>query len=254
MLTTKHFESSGLEVGLTFSDVMTLQAVEEGCGLLNVADDINQNLTAAHRELKLLHDRLGNCDMQRTQELCVDRTEQGGARILTPKHKSVSSCTRPQYLACNLGKQHRASTCVHQQLPASTAGGIRADDVQPGSCVSIDQYCSSVRGRLPNTAGKESKDKCFSGGIMFYDHATRLIVVRHQVSLKVGETLKRKHQFEGYCRDRGVSVAHYYADNMPFRADALKEDCRVQKQQLTISGVGAHHQNGVFERVHYALL
>ena len=89
MLTNKHFTDHDNISGLTFSDVSTMQALEEGSGLLNAADEMNQNLTGAQKELKLLHDRLGHCDMQRIQELSVDRTAQGEPRILTPQQNSA---------------------------------------------------------------------------------------------------------------------------------------------------------------------
>ena len=96
---------------------MTLDSIENGFGLLNVAHDLNDNLTSTQRELKLLHDKLAHCDMQRIQELAVDRTEHGEQQIIRPMNKIVSSCMRPQCLACNLGKQTRSSTGAHQQLP-----------------------------------------------------------------------------------------------------------------------------------------
>ena len=248
MLTDKHFEERELCVGLTFSDLMTLETIDNGYGLLNVAHDLNGNLTSAQRELKLLHDRLAHCDMQRIQELTVDRSANGEQQIIRPKNKTVSSCMRPQCLACNLSKQTRSPTGAHHQLPTATAGGIRSNDVEPGDGVSIDQYHSSVRGRLPNTAGKEAKSKKYTGGIIFYDHASQNVFVRHQVSLRVGETLNKKHEFEGYCKERGVSVKKYHTDNMPFNAQEFQDDCRLQNQQLEFSGVGAHHQNAVAER------
>lgn len=90
----------------------------------------------------------------------------------------MSSCTRPMCLACNFGKQTSRSTGAHQQLPTERAGGLRAGDLSSGDYVSIDQCYSSVRGRLPHTAGKEVKTKRFSGGTMFYDHGTHHIVVK----------------------------------------------------------------------------
>lgn len=67
------------------------------------------------------------------------------------------------------------------------------------------------------------------------------------MSLRVGETIQSKHEYEEYCRERGVVVAKYHADNMPFGAEAFDDDCRVQKQQLDFSGVAAHHSNAAVE-------
>jgi len=60
--------------------------------------------------------------------------------------------------------------------------------------------------------------------------------------------LRAKHRYEGYCKQRGVKVRHYHADNSPFGNKAYKDDCVLQNQALTFSGVGAHHQNAVAER------
>ena len=69
MLTSKHFKRSATVMGLTYQDVRALQAVD-WAGMMNVAEETNQNLTAPQRELKLWHDRLGHADMQRIQTIC----------------------------------------------------------------------------------------------------------------------------------------------------------------------------------------
>ena len=216
MLTTNHFSNSFATVGLTFSDIMTPNSVNDTRGLLNVTDAMNVNLTAPQRELKLWHDRLCHCDMQRIQDFAVDRTAYGDQQIIKPRHNGVSSCTRSLCFACQLGKQTRILTGAHHQLPTSSADSIRADDLRPGDAVSIDQYISSVRGRHGHTAGKEPKHKKLSGGTLFYDHTTQLITLHHQISLRVGETIRLNHLYEGYCKERRVTVCHYHADNMPF--------------------------------------
>jgi hypothetical protein len=80
------------------------------------------------------------------------------------------------------------------------------------------------------------------------DHATTYIHHRHQVSLRVGETLKTKHNFEKFSIDNGVPITRYHADNAPFGARNFRDDLNIQNQELSLSGVGAHHQNGVAER------
>jgi hypothetical protein len=62
--------------------------------------------------------------------------------------------------------------------------------------VSIDQYVSSIPGRLPHTKGKESPKDKFNGGTIFVDHASAYIHLTHQVSLHVGEMLRAKHSFK----------------------------------------------------------
>jgi hypothetical protein len=71
---------------------------------------------------------------------------------------------------------------------------------------------------------------------------------KNQVSLRIGETLKGKHNFECFAKQFNVNINHYHADNAPFGANEFKADIANQDQALTFSGVGAHHQNGVEER------
>ena len=66
-------------------------------------------------------------------------------------------------------------------------------DVQPGDCVSLDQYESSYLGHLPHTKGKEKKRDKFVGGTIGVDHARSMIVVlQHQSSLRTGNMLEFK--------------------------------------------------------------
>jgi hypothetical protein len=66
--------------------------------------------------------------------------------------------------------------------------------------------------------------------------------------LRIGETLKGKHNFECFAKQFDIKIKHYHDDNAPFGANEFKSDIANQDQELTFSGVGAHHQNGVAER------
>jgi hypothetical protein len=80
------------------------------------------------------------------------------------------------------------------------------------------------------------------------DHATTYINHHHQVSIPVGETLKTKHNFEKFVSDNGVCITHYHADNAHFGARNFRADLEFQNQEISLSGVSAHNQNGVAER------
>jgi hypothetical protein len=125
---------------------------------------------------------------------------------------------------------------------------IRSDSLDPGDCVSIDQYQSSFPGRLSSTKGKEPRKLQYTGGTIYVDSASGLIFIRHQVSLKVGETLKTKERFESFCREHGVRVKSYRANNVPFGNAEFRNNVTQCGQTIDFSGVGAHHQNGVAER------
>jgi hypothetical protein len=107
---------------------------------------------------------------------------------------------------------------------------------------------SATHGRLGHTKGKEAKSKQYTGGTLFVDHATQYVHCTHQVSLRVGETLKAKNSFEGWAKESGHKISHYHADNAPFRSAEFVHDCTIKGQTMSYSGVGAHHQNGVAER------
>jgi hypothetical protein len=60
--------------------------------------------------------------------------------------------------------------------------------------------------------------------------------------------LKRKHSFECFSNKYNVKIKYYPAENVPFAAREFKADIEKQEQEITFSGVGAHHQNGVAEK------
>ncbi|KAG7358094.1 hypothetical protein IV203_014681 [Nitzschia inconspicua] len=125
---------------------------------------------------------------------------------------------------------------------------IRSDNLHPGDCISVDQYVSSVPGRLPHTAGKESSKDKYHGGTIFVDHATSFLFLVNQVSLRAGETINSKVAFERFAHSCGHRLQSFRADNMPFDSAEFKADLVAKNQTISLSGVGAHHQNGVAER------
>ena len=123
---------------------------------------------------------------------------------------------------------------------------IRKNQLVPGECVSVDQYVCKTPGRQLHGFGK-GKTR-YNGGTIFVDHATSYISVHHQISLRAGETIQKKHQFERHAKANGVRIKGYRADNHPFESAEFLADLELQNQSITYSGVGAHHQNGVAER------
>jgi len=113
--------------------------------------------------------------------------------------------------------------------------------------VSINQYVSTVPGRLPKTKGKEPKKDQYTGGTIFVYHATGYIYLRHQVSLRVGEMNQAKRCFERFAAGHGVKVKAFHADNVPFGHPDFVNDL-ADDQTISFSGSGAHHQNAVAER------
>jgi len=135
-----------------------------------------------------------------------------------------------------------ATTTVHRESL------LKISDLQPGSRVSIDQYESSVRGRLATTKGRESFGHKYAGGTIFCDHASGFIHCSHQVSLRAADTLISKRAFERVAKSCGVKIKNYHGDNGIFKSKEFTEFLTKSDQELQFSGVGAHHQNGVAER------
>ena len=234
-------------MGLTFEDAEALGSLSNLRWNLSVADQTNQNLTAAQRELLLIHWKLGHPHLQWVQKLTADTRER--QQIIVTKESKVSSCPIPLCAACNLSKQNRRTPATEsrQNIPEADMT-LRRGHLHAGDMVSIDQYMSALPGRLCHTKGKEPKKDKFTGGTLFVDHATSYIYLRNQVSLNTGETLQSKKAFEQVASQFGITIKGFRADNVPFGSAAFMQNLADNDQTMTFSGTGAHHQNGVAER------
>jgi hypothetical protein len=61
--------------------------------------------------------------------------------------------------------------------------------------------------------------------------------------------LEGKHAFERFAEEVGVSIKEYLADNHSFASAEFKANFEHQRKKLTLSGVGAHHQNRVEQSI-----
>ena len=125
---------------------------------------------------------------------------------------------------------------------------LQRDDIQPGDVVSLDHYQSSIKGRLPNSRGREKDHERYCGGTIGVDHASSYIFHRHQVTLRAHDTVKTKQIWEHEARQCGINIKQYHSDNGIFVSDIFTKELERCNQTLTLSGVGAHHQNGIAER------
>ena len=258
MLPTSHRHSDeptrccSRTVGVTRQDVRLFGEDSEQVWL-SVADEMNQNLTSAQKELLLLHWKLGHCNFQWVQALAATPRvdEEGNVRhpMLPTKVKSVSSCAPPLCATCQLAKQGRRGAGSSQEFKLEDRDMLlKRDNLFPGDCVSIDQYASTVLGRLAHTRGKEKETEKLNGGTIFVDHATGFIFLKNQVSLRSGETIQAKQAFEHFAMNHGVKIRQFRADNQPFSSQEFMDSIDSTYQTITFSGVGAKHQNGVAER------
>ena len=206
----------GIEFGsFTSTDVKTVMSKEQQ-QFLSVADETNQNLTRAQKELLIWHWKLGHAGFTWVQQL--SRTERDGMEpVIKPKLTTASTCPAPLCAACLLARQTRLGAGVSKEIKdLDNEMSLKVDHLLPGQAVSMDQYQSTIRGHLAHTFGKEKDDDKYSGGTIFVDHASTKMYIRHQVSLRAGETVVSKRMFEQDCKQHGVHVQHYHADNGVF--------------------------------------
>ena len=143
-------------------------------------------------------------------------------------------------------KKREVKCTVSKQHPKK--GNLGTGSMQPGDCVAVDQFVVKVPGRLPHTAGKEKIDNQYTGGTIFVDLVSGFTFVKMQVSLRAGENLLAKEEFENTMLDHGATVRKYHGDNGIFVSKAWREHCDDRGQAYDFSGVGAHHQNANAER------
>ena len=224
---------------------------------MEVLSEANQNLTASQKELLLDHQRLGHINMSHLQELyrsrdiscSFDGCSKDSDPCIHPRHSGVSSCEVPGCLACYAAKAKRRSTgAKHSTTDKQKQFGVSTDQLKPGDQVHVDNYESSIRGRLTHTYGKEPRHAQYCGGTIFYDAATGLIKVYHQSDLTGNSTVKSKRKFEHDASQCGVTIKNYHADNGIFTGMQWKSVLLDEGQHQGVSGTGAHHQNPHAER------
>ena len=75
-------------------------------------------------------------------------------------------------MTCQATKAKRRVTgSTHSKKDPKRKHVLSADQLEPGQRVHVDQYISAVRGRLPNTKGREKAAQQYKGGTIFYDSA-----------------------------------------------------------------------------------
>jgi hypothetical protein len=97
-------------VGLMHEDMNFLVQQLKVIAYLSVASEVNQNITAAQKELLKWHWRLGHAGFRWVQWMMASpttRLEGNKESILKVKHPTASLCPLPLCVACQLAKQAR---------------------------------------------------------------------------------------------------------------------------------------------------
>ena len=229
-----------------------------GCHFNSVYDPRNHNLSAAQKALLLDHCRLGHISMKAIQRLYrpregllpdFDGIPSPTKSCLNPRIKEQATCDPPMCQACNIAKAKKRNTEAKKTTPnEEVVDGIRAGDLKPGDCFSVDQYESTVRGRRYDTFGREHQSSRYCGGSLFYDHASSRMFVRHQVTLSAVDTLRATQDVLREAMECGVEVKKFRTDNGILTSQAFRQQLEANGQYLERSAPGAHHQNGAAER------
>ena len=153
--------------------------------------------------------------------------------------------------SCAYGKAKRraARSQRTKSQPEPKEEKVLSKDVLiPGQRISMDHFIVSTPGRLFNSRGSEPHDRMYKGGVIFVDHASGFVYVAPVVNFTAGEAIRAKREFESEMASMGITVVKYHTDNGVFTAAAFQDELAKMEQGLTLSGVGAHHQNAVAER------
>ena len=255
-----------LQGSLTSHVLFNISHIEDYEGhIKSLLHQENYNLSPQHKELLLWHHRLGHAGFGWIKNLMRKRKGEIGGQSNSPliptkdhrtancntEHLKCATCQAARQTGRTPSSNRSTSTSIleeRQALKKHNEMVLKRDHLLPGDCISVDQCVCKTPGRLPHAFGKEAKTNKCSGGTLMVDHASGFIWIKNQVSLRIGETLRCKHEFEKFASDYGVKLKNFHADNHPFRAKDMLDDMALQDQGITFSGVGAHHQNGVAER------
>ena len=169
--------------------------------------------------------------------------------LFRSRFAKTRTCPMPLCRACALAKMKKIKTNTqHHTNDPSKEMALQREHLNPGDCISWDQYVVPHRGRLYKSAGKERENMRYSGGSLAVDHASKQVFIHHQVALTANLTLVGKRLLERDAREVGVNIKRYHADNGIFASNEFRDDCRLKQQKLTFSASNSHHQNGVAER------
>jgi hypothetical protein len=216
-----------------------------------VMEEANQNLTPAQKELLKWHAKFGHMDMR-----LVQRILKSGALGWSPLIKAASNCDLSKLPlicgSCAYAKAKRKSSRPKTQRAPNSSPikdkMLSKDVLIPGQRVSMDHFIVSTPGWLYSYRGSEPLEKQYKGGVIFVDHASGHVYVEPVVNFSTGEAIRAKKSYEREMSSMGITVVSYHTDNGVFTAAAFQDELAKMEQGLSLSGVGAHHQNAMAER------
>ena len=156
--------------------------------------------------------------------------------------KQLAHCPTPVCSACCYAK----AICRQWRSKTAQNKGEAEKPTKPGQVASVDQLMSPTPGLMAQMQGilTTEQHKCAT---VFIDQCSRLSHVHVQNGTSAEETLEAKAAFEACAKAQGMNMQACHADNGMFKAKAWVQHCYKSGQDLTFSGIGAHHQNGMAE-------
>ena len=164
------------------------------------------------------------------------------------EHIGKSTIQAPKCAACQYGKQQCNPKLGSQIVrDKDTEGALKKDKLEPGALIFSDQYESRLPGHVFNARGSGVHTQTYMGGTLFCDAASGCVSVHNQVSLGASDMIASKIKFEHNAMSTGVTVQDYCTDNGVYSSKEFMDELAERAQSIQMSGVGAHHQNGVAE-------
>ena len=93
-----------------------------------------------------------------------------------------------------------------------------------GEVVSVDQMISPTPGLIAQMVGRPTRER-YKYATIYVDNYSGWSYVHLQKNPSIKETLQGKHAFEEFCRQQGITVRGYHADNGVFKASEWIKDC-----------------------------
>ena len=209
-----------------------------------VTDEVNPLLSKKAKLLLKFHYKLGHLGFQHLKWLLRHIPLFGAQGVMA----ADPSTDVPKCSGCITGGMEKQPVKgnVRTQNP-HRKGCLKREKLIPGALIFSDQFVSSVPGKYFNGKGQLCTTKGFHGGTIFYDASSAYISIHHQQTFTSHETLQSMLTFEREAAELGIEIQGYNTDNGVYTAKQIMNKLHENKQLLRLSGVGAHHQNGVAE-------
>lgn len=200
-----------------------------------------KSLSPEQQELMGWHLRLGHLPF-----FILNRLAQIG--LIPRRLRKLKDCA-PHCPSCSFGQAHRRPWRSKKSKDGKSSSSIRKEtEDKPGATVSIDQMISAQPGLVPQISGHLTAARIWAATI-FVDHFSKHVYVHLMRDQTQASTLEAKAAYERNAGTHGVQVRGYRADNGRFAEEEFRKEVNRCMQEITFCGVGAHHQNGVVERM-----